>query len=98
MAAARIGDYKLIRVEKLPSVLYKLSTDLGETDNLSVKDQEYFQLLKAKLTNWEKEMVAPLWTEGAAWDTITWMIHQDLMLNRPILAKDPAQLKTLNKK
>ena len=97
MAAARVGDYKLIRVEKLPSVMYRLSGDLSETDNLSTKDPERFQLLNSKLTIWEKETVAPLWTEGAEWDTITWMIHQDLMLNREIRAKDPSQLKRMDK-
>lgn len=93
MAAARVGNFKLIRVDKLPSVMYNLVDDLGETDNLSTKDQKDFQELNTELENWEKETIAPLWTEGAAWDTITWMIHQDLMLNRPIRAKDPGQLK-----
>jgi arylsulfatase A-like enzyme len=93
MAAARVGNFKLIRVDKLPSVLYNLAEDLGETDNLSAKDQKDFQELNSELENWEKETTAPLWTEGAVWDTITWMIHQDLMLNRTVRAKDPGQLK-----
>lgn len=93
MAAARVGDHKLIRVEKLPSVLYKLSDDLGETGNLASKDPEHLQLLNSELKNWEKETIAPLWTEGVQWDTITWMIHQDLMLNRKVRANDPGQFK-----
>jgi hypothetical protein len=93
MAAARVGNFKLIRVDKLPSVMYNLVDDLGETDNLSTRDQKDFQELNTELENWEKETIAPLWTEGAAWDTVTWMIHQDLMLNRPVRAKDPGQLK-----
>lgn len=93
MASARVGDYKLIRVEKLPSVMYKLSDDLGETENLASKDPEHFKLLDSELKNWEKETIAPFWTEGGQWDTITWMIHQDLMLNRPVRANDPGQLK-----
>ncbi len=93
MASARVGDYKLIRVEKLPSVMYNLSDDLGETVNLTSSNQERFQQLDSALKNWEKETIAPLWTEGAQWDTITWMIHQDLMLNRSVRANDPGQLK-----
>ncbi|MFY9150539.1 MAG: sulfatase-like hydrolase/transferase [Prolixibacteraceae bacterium] len=92
MAAARVGNFKLIRVDKLPSVMYNLADDLGETNNLAAKNPQDFQLLNSELKNWEKETVAPLWTEGA-WDTITWMIHQDLMLNRPVRVKDPGQLK-----
>ena len=93
MASVRVGDYKLIRVEKLPSVLYNLADDLGETNNLSATDEKDFRELSSELENWEKETIKPLWTEGAAWDTITWMIHQDLMLNRTVRAKDPGQLK-----
>ncbi len=93
MAAARVGNFKLIRVDKVPSVLYNLADDLGETNNLSTRDQKVFQELSIDLENWEKETIAPLWTEGAVWDTITWMIHQDLILNRAVRAKDPEQLK-----
>jgi len=93
MAAARVGNFKLIRVENLPSVMYNLADDLGETVNLATKDQKDFHELNTELDNWEKETIAPLWTEGAVWDTITWMIHQDLMLNRPVRAKDPEQLR-----
>lgn len=97
MASARVGDYKLIRVEKLPPVMYKLSDDLGESRNLVSTDPQHFRLLDSALENWEKETIAPLWTEGAQWDTITRMIHQDLMLNRAIRAHDPGQLKMLKR-
>jgi len=93
MAAARMGNYKLIRVEKLPSVMYGLNNDLGETVNLVSTDPEHYQQLDSALKNWETKTIAPLWTEGAQWDTITWMIHQDLMLNRQVRANDPGQLK-----
>jgi len=93
MAAIRVGEYKLIQVEKLPSVMYKLSEDLGETVNLTSNNKERFQQLDAALKNWEKQTVPPLWTEGAQWDTITWKIHQDLMLNRSVRATGPVQLK-----
>lgn len=93
MASARVGDFKLIRVEKLSSGLYNLSDDLGESVNLSSSDPEHFQQLDSALQNWEKKTIAPLWTEGDQWDTITWMIHQDLLLNRSVRASDPGQLK-----
>lgn len=93
MAAVRMGEYKLIKVENLPSVMYKLSDDLGETVNLSYNDQEHFQQLDSALKNWETKTIASLWTEGAQWDTITWMIHQDLILNRQVRANAPGQLK-----
>lgn len=93
MASARVGDYKLIRVEEIHPVVYNLFNDLGETVNLVSTDPEHFQQLDSALKNWEKKTIAPLWTEGAQWDTITWMIHQDLIHNMPVRANDPGQLK-----
>lgn len=93
MAAARVRDYKMIRVENLPSVLYNLDDDLGETQNLLETEPEAFQAINAQLEEWEKGLVSPLWTEGQTWDTITWMIHQDLMNNREVRVKNPGQLK-----
>ena len=93
MASARLGDHKLIRVEKLPSVMYNLSDDLGETINQVSKDPEHYQKLDAELKSWERGTITPLWTEGAQWDTITWMIHHDLMLNRSVRATAPIPIK-----
>ncbi len=89
MASARIGDLKLIRVEKLNPVMYNLSKDLGETVNLTANDPKHLQQLDSALKNWEKETTVPLWTEGPQWDSITWMIHQDLMLNRGVRMTGP---------
>jgi arylsulfatase A-like enzyme len=91
MASVRVGDYKMIRVEKLPSVMYQLSEDLGERVSLTSNNQQHFQQLEAALKNWEKQTIEPLWTEGAQWDTITWKIHQDLMLNRSVRATGPSR-------
>jgi arylsulfatase A-like enzyme len=35
IASARVGNFKLIQGEKLPSVMYNLSEDLGETTDLA---------------------------------------------------------------
>lgn len=91
-AAARIGDYKLIRVERLGYRLYNLRENLGETIDLTDQNEKAFNNLKSKLSNWENDMMKPLWTEGQTWDTITWMIHQDLFLNREVRVKNPGQL------
>ena len=50
------------------------------------------EMLKEKLNNWEKDKMKPLWTEGAMWDTITLMIHDDLMHNRKVRVKNPDDL------
>ncbi len=92
MAAARVRNLKIIRVENLPPVLYNLEDDLGETTNLVHKDPQAFKSVKGQLEKWEEGLMKPLWTEGQTWDTITWMIHQDLMNNREVRVKNPGQL------
>ena len=37
----------------------------------------------------------PLWTEGQAWDEVTWWIHKDLFENRAVRVKNPEALKVL---
>lgn len=91
-AAARVGDYKLIRVDRLGYRLYNLRENLGETDYLTGQNEQTFNALKKQLSKWEKDKMEPLWTEGQTWDTITWMIHQDLFLNREVRVKNPGQL------
>lgn len=92
MAAARIKNHKIISVEKLPSVMYNLEDDLGETNNLTETKPEVFQELYVEMKKWEADLIEPLWVEGESWNTVTWMIHEDLMNNQTIRVKNPAQL------
>lgn len=92
-AAVRFNDYKLIRVEELGYRLYNLGTDLGETQDLQTREAATFSTITQQLETWEAGTTPPRWTEGAVWDTITLMIHDDLMQNRPVRVKDPEALK-----
>jgi arylsulfatase A-like enzyme len=97
MAAVRAGDLKLIRVDRLGTRMYNLKENLQETDDIAKKDTTLHNELSLHLENWESELIMPLWTEGALWDTITWMIHEDLFLNREVRVKNPVQLKLWKK-
>ena len=66
--------------------------DLGETHDLQNIDQVQFTKMKTSLDQWEHAMKKPLWTEGAVWDTITLMIHDDLYNNRPVRVTQPQEL------
>jgi arylsulfatase A-like enzyme len=91
-AAIRYNQYKLIRIFGAGERLYDLSKDPGETNNLQFAQPETFSTLKEKLINWENDKMKPLWTEGAVWDTITLMIHDDLMHNRKVRVYNPEDL------
>jgi len=93
MAAARVGDEKIIRVEGLGYRMYNLEENLAEDQDLTEAEPENFDKLKAALENWETDKMNPLWTEGHDWDTITWMIHEDYYNNREPRVKNEGQLK-----
>jgi arylsulfatase A-like enzyme len=97
-AAVRKQNYKLIRVRNVGYRLYNLQTDLGETLDLQKTDTLLFKTLKNDLSNWESDKMKPIWTEGKIWDTITEMIHIDLMNNQEIKVKSPEDLKKNNSK
>ncbi len=92
-AGARIGDHKLIRLKNFGSVMYNLSSDIGEINNLATKDTNRYNRLSKKLSVWESNMTAPLWAEGKPWEDITYHIHKRLMENKPVLYKAPTDKK-----
>jgi arylsulfatase A-like enzyme len=91
-AAIRKGNYKLIQFRGLEDRLYDLSSDLGETHDLKSTKPDVYRDLKARFTLWEKDKMKPIWTEGALWDSITLMIHDDLMNNRKVRVRNPEEL------
>lgn len=89
MAAARIGNHKLIRLENYGTTLYDLDSDLGETNDLTRSDTLKSEELKKALTSWEEGLMEPLWYEGKDWVEVTYHIHQFLMENKEALYKSP---------
>ena len=79
--AVREGDYKLILTRGVDTVLYDLSTDIVESNDLfDIEEKQSRKLLK-KLTKWEdKYCITPMWIEDG-WAPITNGYHQRLMNN-----------------
>ena len=97
-SAARVGDFKLINLDKFGSTLYNLKTDLGEITDLSSKDTMRFNLLSKGLSDWESEMMEPLWGEEKPWMEVTYYIHQQLMKNEKVLYQSPTDKNDLSLK
>ena len=91
-AAIRFNQYKLIQVKGVGDRLYDLSKDPGEINDLQQFRPAVYSMLKQKLAVWELDKMKPIWTEGAVWDTITLMIHDDLMHNRNVRVHNPEEL------
>lgn len=94
-SGARVGDFKLVRLDNFGSVLYNLTDDISESVDLSQRDPNTLKKLNSKLLQWESKMSKPLWQEDEKWMEVTYHIHQQLMKNKKVLYTNPQQL--LNK-
>jgi arylsulfatase A-like enzyme len=63
-AAVRSGDWKLIRTEGLPIMLYNLEEDLNEYNDLAEGHPEKVKELLTAYEAWNAEMVPAQWGEG----------------------------------
>ena len=94
-AGARVGDYKMVRLQDFGATLYNLENDLGETTDLKAFQVEAYQLLQNELKLWESKMNDPLWIEERSWMDVTNHIHKQLMQNEKVLYSNPMQMKTV---
>ena len=96
-SAARVDNYKLVSLDNFGSTLYDLSTDFGETQNISNQDTIKFNELLKHYKEWDDKMMKPLWREGQAWEDVTYHIQKRLMQNKPVLYKSPSEKKKYSK-
>ncbi|WP_445734421.1 sulfatase-like hydrolase/transferase [Mariniflexile sp.] len=97
-SAARIGDYKIVSLDNYGSVMYNLTSDLGETKDLSKSDSKKFKEIMTNYDTWKSQLMDPLWDEGKDWMDVCSYIHRQLMQNKEVEYKDiwdPAYKKTL---
>ena len=66
-AAIRDLNWKLIRLPHKPPLLYDLSVDISEQNNLSEKYPDKVRELMKKLFEWETELKHPLWRVVPYW-------------------------------
>ena len=74
-AAARDGDWKLIRVENHGFALYDLSKDISESHDLAAAMPEKVEQLRKQLEAWETDKIEPLWLEGEKWTGVRFKDH-----------------------
>jgi len=66
-AAIRDGEWKLVRLPDRLPLLYNLSIDKSEENNVSLEYLEKTQNLLHKLGEWDVSLPHPLFLEGAVW-------------------------------
>ncbi len=98
MAAVRMGDYKVIRVEEVGTRMYDLGSSVAEDTDIQTEKPEIYAEMIEKLEAWESELVNPiLWGEGV-WNLVTRQIHSDLMNNKPVSCYSPEQYEKVKAK
>ncbi|MFT6867973.1 MAG: arylsulfatase A-like enzyme [Cyclobacteriaceae bacterium] len=98
MATVRSNDYKYITLQDSITVMYDLKNDLMEEIDIQKSYPVLADSLKWVLTDWQKQMKKPLWTEPEKWNQVTRRIYLDLMHNRPNIIKEPSDLYQLGQK
>ena len=92
-AAVRDGQWKLIRVEERDKshryLLFDLSKDIGETNNLAESHPERIRQLAAKLGSWEQPLAPAQWTEGDYWENNQRLKHRMSVIGRDAERKLP---------
>ena len=92
MAAARVREHKVIRLDNYGFRMYDLEHDPGETTDLTKKLPQLFDHINAELTHWEKGLEIPRWLEESDWNQATYEIHRALMNNRQPNYRTPKEM------
>ena len=94
MASVRSGNYKLIRLNNINTVLYNLKDNFYEDIDIKNANKYIHDSLLKKILLWEDKLINPNWVENKDWNIVTQMIYEDLMSNSKIRAKSPNDLKS----
>lgn len=66
-AAIREGDWKLVRLPDRLPMLFDLSKDISEQNNVALENLEVTEALMRKLGEWDVLQPHPVFMEGAVW-------------------------------
>jgi len=91
--SVRAKQWKLIRVRELDNsyryLLFDLSKDIGETNDLAGKSLERVKELATMIKKWESPLMAPAWLEGDIWEKNQRLKHNTNVIGRAAERKLP---------
>lgn len=83
-AAIRDGELKLIRLPDRPPLLYNLSNDISEQNNIAIENQIIVEKLMKELFEWETQLAHPAWRTEPYWiKNNTLLYDQEYLLTQP---------------
>ena len=66
-AAAREGDWKLVRLPDRLAMLYNLTEDISEQNDVALQNPDRTKTMLKQLGDWDVSLPHPLFLEGAVW-------------------------------
>jgi len=66
-AAAREGDWKLVRLPDRLPMLFNITEDISEQNNVALQNPELTKSMLKQLGDWDVSLPHPLFLEGAVW-------------------------------
>lgn len=66
-AAIREGNWKFVRLPDRLPMLFDLSKDISEQNNVALQNLEVTESLLQKLGRWDVKQMHPVFMEGAVW-------------------------------
>lgn len=83
-AAIREGNWKLVRLPDRLPLLFDLSKDISEQNNVALQNLEVTESLLKKLGKWDVKQMHPVFMEGAVWKTRQLKLYDNkYMLDQP---------------
>ncbi len=83
-AAIRQGNWKLVRLPDRLPMLFDLSEDISEQNNVALQNIDVTKALLKKLGKWDVEQMHPVFLEGAEWKSKQLKLYDvDYLLSQP---------------
>ncbi|MEN1678344.1 MAG: sulfatase-like hydrolase/transferase [Planctomycetota bacterium] len=87
--SVRAGDFKLIGHDQAGWRLYNVAEDIGETRDLTADQPELAASLRAKLDDFESQLVEPQWSESEQWEDVKAEMYRAWLRNKEPRYTDP---------
>lgn len=96
-SAVIYNNYKVVSINDVDDRMYNLNDGLKEKEDLRHKEPKVYRKIIKAYKDWGKEMKDPLWLEPENWNKVVFLMHDDMLNNRPIKVYNPSQLNKIKK-
>ncbi len=92
-SAVIYNNYKVVSINDEDDRMYNLNNSLNENVDLRIAQPDIYRKVIKAYKHWENKMKSPLWIESEDWNKVVFLMHDDMLNNRPIRVYNPSQNK-----